>query len=119
MCSLSYHRCPFPCCLPYHSASSPLSSLALHDALPICSAPTRWPPRSCTRRAGRSTPSWCARRDRKSTRLNSSHVSISYAAFCLKKKNVEDLVQHGCTSVCEWTDAQQRTTTRAGQTFDV
>src|SRR5699024_12772971 len=27
------------------------------------------------------------RRDRKSTRLNSSHVSISYAVFCLKKKN--------------------------------
>src|SRR5437868_14860949 len=25
--------------------------------------------------------------DRKSTRLNSSHVSISYAVFCLKKKN--------------------------------
>src|SRR5699024_12062123 len=28
--------------------------------------------------------------DRKSTRLNSSHVSISYAVFCLKKKNYED-----------------------------
>src|SRR5690349_22139382 len=28
-----------------------------------------------------------ARRDRKSTRLNSSHVEISYAVFCLKKKN--------------------------------
>src|SRR5437868_15345211 len=27
--------------------------------------------------------------DRKSTRLNSSHVSISYAVFCLKKKNNE------------------------------
>src|SRR5438067_9674187 len=27
-------------------------------------------------------------RDRKSTRLNSSHVSISYAVFCLKKKSV-------------------------------
>src|SRR5438067_10266332 len=27
------------------------------------------------------------RKDRKSTRLNSSHVSISYAVFCLKKKN--------------------------------
>src|SRR5690349_23031360 len=26
-------------------------------------------------------------RDRKSTRLNSSHVEISYAVFCLKKKN--------------------------------
>src|SRR5689334_24189235 len=29
-----------------------------------------------------------ARRDRKSTRLNSSHSSISYAGFCLKKKNL-------------------------------
>src|SRR5690348_17749778 len=28
-----------------------------------------------------------ARQDRKSTRLNSSHPSISYAVFCLKKKN--------------------------------
>src|SRR5690606_39826420 len=28
--------------------------------------------------------------DRKSTRLNSSHVKISYAVFCLKKKNVKD-----------------------------
>src|SRR5699024_12105666 len=27
--------------------------------------------------------------DRKSTRLNSSHVSISYAVFCLKKKKIE------------------------------
>src|SRR3989442_7421305 len=30
-----------------------------------------------------------AKPDRKSTRLNSSHVRISYAVFCLKKKNVE------------------------------
>src|SRR5699024_12707483 len=29
------------------------------------------------------------RRDRKSTRLNSSHVSISYAVFCLKKKKLK------------------------------
>src|SRR5689334_23568003 len=29
---------------------------------------------------------WCL--DRKSTRLNSSHSSISYAVFCLKKKNI-------------------------------
>src|SRR5207253_5288427 len=28
----------------------------------------------------------CEKRDRKSTRLNSSHVAISYAVFCLKKK---------------------------------
>src|SRR3989475_5462357 len=29
---------------------------------------------------------WAAHRDRKSTRLNSSHSQISYAVFCLKKK---------------------------------
>src|SRR3712207_6892694 len=33
-----------------------------------------------------------ARRDRKSTRLNSSHANISYAVFCLKKKK-EDTIQ--------------------------
>src|SRR3712207_8893745 len=32
-----------------------------------------------------------ARPDRKSTRLNSSHANISYAAFCLKKKNHQSL----------------------------
>src|SRR5437868_14056259 len=39
---------------------------------------------SCPHRAERA-----AKRDRKSTRLNSSHVSISYAVFCLKKKKHE------------------------------
>src|SRR5699024_12108922 len=34
-----------------------------------------------------SSSSVCRPTDRKSTRLNSSHVSISYAVFCLKKKN--------------------------------
>src|SRR5947207_7282977 len=34
----------------------------------------------------------CARVDRKSTRLNSSHTVISYAVFCLKKK--KELGQH-------------------------
>src|SRR5437868_8131292 len=44
-------------------------------------------------RAGQDIPPACAvlplllRQDRKSTRLNSSHVSISYAVFCLKKKH--------------------------------
>src|SRR5947209_12302588 len=32
-------------------------------------------------------PPPAAKRDRKSTRLNSSHANISYAVFCLKKKN--------------------------------
>src|SRR5690242_21464995 len=32
--------------------------------------------------------------DRKSTRLNSSHMSISYAVFCLKKKKNKNKVKH-------------------------
>src|SRR5438552_14035366 len=32
-------------------------------------------------------------RDRKSTRLNSSHQIISYAVFCLKKKKMQELIQ--------------------------
>src|SRR5690348_18046510 len=47
-------------------------------------------PQEATLKAGRipAGPDWDARslRDRKSTRLNSSHPSISYAVFCLKKK---------------------------------
>src|SRR5256885_8959855 len=35
-------------------------------------------------------------RDRKSTRLNSSHLVISYAVFCLKKKNATHIIK--CTS---------------------
>src|SRR5690606_39677980 len=35
---------------------------------------------------GCTTPEWTRTPDRKSTRLNSSHVKISYAVFCLKKK---------------------------------
>src|SRR2546427_6596815 len=35
----------------------------------------------------RFKPDWGPARDRKSTRLNSSHSQISYAVFCLKKKN--------------------------------
>src|SRR5690348_17595314 len=38
-------------------------------------------------------------RDRKSTRLNSSHPSISYAVFCLKKKNNQhNIVRYNITS---------------------
>src|SRR5207253_5619110 len=42
---------------------------------------TRWVPIGAARQACQ-----CPFEDRKSTRLNSSHVAISYAVFCLKKK---------------------------------
>src|SRR5438874_11311950 len=38
--------------------------------------------------AARSSPSGVVDEDRKSTRLNSSHVEISYAVFCLEKKKL-------------------------------
>src|SRR5438874_10338937 len=64
-----------------------ISSLSLHDALPISGRPIGvslpnsgifsggWPPEKIPEFG-----------DRKSTRLNSSHVENSYAVFCLKKK---------------------------------
>src|SRR5688500_19214365 len=38
-------------------------------------------------------------RDRKSTRLNSSHLVISYAVFCLKKKNQQSLRSYGISAL--------------------
>src|SRR5260221_6097819 len=43
--------------------------------------------RICDPKGGSPTCSACTLGDRKSTRLNSSHTVISYAVFCLKKKN--------------------------------
>src|SRR5207253_5826855 len=42
--------------------------------------------RAARLRAGPAIDGWTTHPDRKSTRLNSSHVAISYAVFCLKKK---------------------------------
>src|SRR5947209_10108148 len=65
------------------SSTSPIYTLSLHDALPISRSGPR--PPCCP------GPPWPwprpPPRDRKSTRLNSSHANISYAVFCLKKKN--------------------------------
>src|ERR1035441_5946589 len=63
------------------TATTEIYTLSLHDALPICgrSSLTLW---GVLIRRGRI---W-ERSDRKSTRLNSSHLGISYAVFCLKKK---------------------------------
>src|SRR5258708_31992163 len=90
------------------TATTEIYTLSLHDALPISQgaaerAGVRTPrsygsfrsgsaqdsgdpahPRP--RRAGRPDIRPSAGRDRKSTRLNSSHQIISYAVFCLKKK---------------------------------
>src|SRR5438270_11880324 len=64
------------------TATTEIYTLSLHDALPILQ-----PARPGGRRQGwRPDRRRNAARDRKSTRLNSSHSQISYAVFCLKKK---------------------------------
>src|SRR2546429_4120766 len=72
------------------TATTEIYTLSLHDALPIYSA-MPWSVRRTAKPATNALMfSTCARTlfaDRKSTRLNSSHGYISYAVFCLKKKN--------------------------------
>src|SRR5438874_10011230 len=73
------------------TATTEIYTLSLHDALPSWRryrAHASWrrrPRRTGCRRSTASSSSTGAP-DRKSTRLNSSHVEISYAVFCLKKK---------------------------------
>src|SRR6266480_7803927 len=72
------------------TATTEIYTLSLHDALPILAGgavqvarPTPAPGAPCR---GAATPDGRPDRRSESTRLNSSHMSISYAVFCLKKK---------------------------------
>src|SRR5438876_4674273 len=78
--------------LVHRPASPQIYALSLHDALPILPSPDN--SFSIPSRSHMSRPLCCQTpavagnpRDRKSTRLNSSHPSTSYAVFCLKKKS--------------------------------
>src|SRR5699024_12422806 len=83
-----------------HTSTPDISTLSLHDALPICNFFFNFRTNdndfgiffSCIllnllNMFKRFNNMQLKKIDRKSTRLNSSHVSISYAVFCLKKKN--------------------------------
>src|SRR5258708_26101942 len=79
------------------TATTEIYTLSLHDALPISAASSGLlvDPRILgVRGRGLQVPcgilglSCRLLRDRKSTRLNSSHQIISYAVFCLKKKKI-------------------------------
>src|SRR5690606_41684283 len=108
--------CPYPLSVFLHAAATPeIYTLSLHDALPISRRRVdlcrgrrdrgtdlrrhgrRRVPRTPADGRGRATGGDRSAdpeggsgplrdQDRKSTRLNSSHVKISYAVFCLKKK---------------------------------
>src|SRR5690606_41745863 len=89
----------------HDTALTEIYTLSLHDALPICPRATlenhalpnvpgegivtlyTGTDRRDEARAPMVRAHRIAASDRKSTRLNSSHVKISYAVFCLKKKN--------------------------------
>src|SRR3712207_8243802 len=80
------------------TATTEIYTLSLHDALPIsvgrtdcrgdCGGELRLPLRHGEHVGARADGGGASGgdRDRKSTRLNSSHANISYAVFCLKKK---------------------------------
>src|SRR2546429_3921680 len=71
------------------TATTEIYTLSLHDALPIsCCCSGRCPRYMRGLHLARKRSKY---RDRKSTRLNSSHGYISYAVFCLKKKNKNQL----------------------------
>src|SRR5215813_955269 len=59
-----------------------MPAVRMTNVWPIATTPTSM---TCCRMREKLGP---ARKDRKSTRLNSSHVRISYAVFCLKKKKI-------------------------------
>src|SRR5437773_12555428 len=69
------------------TATTEIYTLSLHDALPICvgDRATIVLGTTVVRDVESDTRDGRAE-DRKSTRLNSSHITISYAVFCLKKK---------------------------------
>src|SRR5690606_40930655 len=101
------------------TAPTAIYALSLHDALPIFlhgaqprartlgqlaqrhERDPREPVAAAARRQQRREPArpfarrlGAGARDRKSTRLNSSHVKISYAVFCLKKKKKNTNTKH-------------------------
>src|SRR5256885_8656627 len=94
------------------TATTEIYTLSLHDALPISSAlalvaasglvSARFAQQRalCSGVAGRLEAVWDEpTRDRKSTRLNSSHLVISYAVFCLKKKKGQRRCECGSTPI--------------------
>src|SRR2546426_4562520 len=74
------------------TATTEIYTLSLHDALPICTYPRDTP--EDFQREVHAGLEQALRRDRKSTRLNSSHLVISYAVFCLKKKKKPFFLRH-------------------------
>src|SRR5207253_11268132 len=89
-CSIASARLELLVMFSKYTATAAVYTLSLHDALPISASAGGDRHQAAAVRAGPAAAAGGAvgrRRDRKSTRLNSSHVASSYAVFCLKKKS--------------------------------
>src|SRR5689334_24784880 len=113
-----FRSCTFTFFFFNDTATTEIYTLSLHDALPILPAPHGVGSDRCRGGAGRLRRrgrrpvlhhDGVVGRDRKSTRLNSSHSSISYAVYCLKKKNKKNInttelnkyiIRNGATLCC-------------------
>src|SRR5256885_6423198 len=78
------------------TATTEIYTLSLHDALPILLGQDFFPQVDTGQFRLHLRARSGTRIDRKSTRLNSSHLVISYAVFCLKKK-AHDIIQTDVT----------------------
>src|SRR5258708_26352158 len=85
------------------TATTEIYTLSLHDALPIsnpsCREQVLWSSKGVL---PSTVLAYALRTDRKSTRLNSSHQIISYAVFCLKKKNKNTLLVEQYEQWAHW-----------------
>src|SRR3712207_7935401 len=90
------------------TATTEIYTLSLHDALPIFAlcgrarcglleVASRGPAVAPEDHVGVHVP-LLSSKDRKSTRLNSSHANISYAVFCLKKKKHSSAITSSLSS---------------------
>src|SRR5262245_65255958 len=98
------------------TATTEIYTLSLHDALPILS------PTTAALCVSEPLPPYAPvsmnfLADRKSTRLNSSHLGISYAVFCLKKKKkkkstktIQQTLKNNNTKLNNKSDAAKQTT---------
>src|SRR5258705_9816136 len=92
------------------TATTEIYTLSLHDALPIslCRGTIEHTSRAAiveqvldrlVDHVARDPLAAVGHRDRKSTRLNSSHLGISYAVFCLKKKKQNQMLSPAADQV--------------------
>src|SRR5258707_7307280 len=71
------------------------------------SLPAQWNSTRQRHRRAKEFSNYSRKTDRKSTRLNSSHANISYAVFCLKKKDIKLMIRKDAALVVDQVSAAE------------